>query len=114
PALERNEARHNKILPVLARMAAGQKGPHVAAWTLGGPGACAVRGADGLILLADLGDDAWRSLAEQTAGSDYRGVVGPDRTALLFAERAGELGVTFRQPIPQRIMSLGEKPRVAG
>ena len=109
PALERNEARHNKILPVLGRMAAGQ-GAGVATWTLGGPGACAVRSADGVILLGDLSEDECRALAEQTADADYRGVVGPDRTALAFAARAAELGTAFAEHIPQRILSLTERP----
>jgi predicted GNAT family acetyltransferase len=41
-------------------------------------------------------------------------VVGPDRTAPRFAERATKLGVKFADPIPQQIHALRDKPRYPG
>jgi predicted GNAT family acetyltransferase len=67
-----------------------------------------------LIVLADLGESQCRALAEQTTQIDYTGVVGPDQTAFWFAQRAIELGITFLEPIPQRIHVLNEKPKLPG
>src|SRR4051812_20252392 len=55
PALERDEARHNKILPILARLAEGT-GTTVATWTLGAAGACAVCASDRILLLREVDD----------------------------------------------------------
>jgi RimJ/RimL family protein N-acetyltransferase len=44
----------------------------------------------------------------------YPGVVGPDRTAQWFAQRAIELGLTFLEPIPQQIHVLTDKPNYPG
>src|SRR5262249_60780475 len=41
-------------------------------------------------------------------------LVGPDRTAAWFAGRAIELGLTFLEPIPQRIHALRGKPNYPG
>src|SRR5262245_745982 len=105
PALERNEVRHNVMLAVLGAVADG-KSSNVVTWTLGLPGQCATMNPGRPILLADLDDAQCRALAEETAKLDYAGVVGPDRTAFTFAQRATELGVQFLEPVPQRIHSL--------
>jgi predicted GNAT family acetyltransferase len=109
-ALERDEVRHNVMLAVLGEIV-GSESSSVVTWTLGLPGQCAIMTPGKPILIADLDDSQCRTLAEQTAQLDYPGVVGPDRTAIWFAQRATELGIKFLEPIPQRIHILTEKPK---
>jgi predicted GNAT family acetyltransferase len=113
PALERDQVRHNVMLAIFAALAESQAS-NVVTWTLGSPGQCAVMATGRPILLADLDGAQCRALAEQTAQLDYPGVVGPDQTARWFAQRAMELGVKFREPIPQAIHSLVDKPKYPG
>jgi hypothetical protein len=54
------------------------------------------------------------SLIGMTFRLDYPGVVGPDRAAQWFAERATELGLTFLEPIPQQIHVLRGSPNYPG
>jgi hypothetical protein len=61
-------------------------------------------------VLGELAPSQCRALAEETRDLDYPGVVGPDRTAQWFAQRAIELGLTFLEPIPQQIHVLTDKP----
>src|SRR5262245_16449432 len=53
PALETNEARHNIILAILARVASDPD-PNVRLWTLGTPGQCAVQTPGRPIVLGEL------------------------------------------------------------
>jgi predicted GNAT family acetyltransferase len=53
-------------------------------------------------------------LAEQTGNIEYSGVVGPDDTARWFVDRAVELGLSFREAIPQQIHALQDRPRYPG
>jgi RimJ/RimL family protein N-acetyltransferase len=109
PALERDEVRHNVILANLGRLAV-EHPPDLRRWTLGAPGACAVQTPGYPIVLGELTPAQCRALAEETRDLDYPGVVGPDRTAQWFVERAIELGLTFLEPIPQQIHVLRDKP----
>ena len=109
PALEQDEVRHNLILANLGRLAAGHP-PDLLRWTLGAPGACAVQAPGYPIVLGELTRAQCRALADQTRDLDYPGVVGPDRTAQWFAESAIALGLTFLEPIPQKIHVLRDKP----
>ncbi len=113
PALERDEVRHNVILANLGRLALDRP-PDLRQWTLGAPGACAVQTPGYPIVLGELTPEQCRALADETRGLDYPGVVGPDETALWFAERAIELGLTFLEPIPQQIHVLRDKPNYPG
>jgi predicted GNAT family acetyltransferase len=113
PALERDEVRHNVMLAIFAAIAENQAA-NVVTWTLGSPGQCAVMVAGRPIVLADLDEGQCRTLAGQTLQLDYPGVVGPGETARWFARRAMELGIKFREPIPQAIHSLVEKPKYPG
>jgi RimJ/RimL family protein N-acetyltransferase len=113
PALERDEMRHNLILGVLGRAAAGAI-PELATWTLGAPGACAARTPGRPIILGELAREQCRTLAEATCTLDYPGVVGLDRAPLWFVERATELGLAFAHPLPQRIYALRDKPIYPG
>jgi RimJ/RimL family protein N-acetyltransferase len=108
PALERDEVRHNLILANLDHP------PELRQWTLGAPGACAVQTPGFPIVLGELTPAQCRALADETRVLDYPGVVGPDRTAFWFAERAIELGLTFLEPIPQQIHVLRDKPNYPG
>jgi GNAT superfamily N-acetyltransferase len=113
PALERDEVKHNLILANLGRLALDHP-PDLLQWTLGAPGACAVQTPGYPIVLGELTPAQCRALADETRVLDYPGVVGPDRTALWFAERAIELGLTFVEPIPQQIHVLRDKPNYPG
>jgi hypothetical protein len=93
PALETNEARHNLILAILAR-AASDRAYAVRAWSLGAGGACAVQYPGWPIVLGELEEPQCWALAEQLRDIDFPGVVGPDRTASWFADRARRLGIT--------------------
>jgi RimJ/RimL family protein N-acetyltransferase len=108
PALRRDEVRHNLILGVLER--AGKTAAPIKTWTLGPPGACAIEWPGRPIILGDVARDQCRALAEATRDSDGSGVVGLEQGPLWFVERARELGVTFAEPIPQRIHALRGPP----
>jgi RimJ/RimL family protein N-acetyltransferase len=111
-ALERNEARHMMMLGVLS--GADTELTRVQFWTLGGSGECAILRPNGLLILGDLNARQSRTLAEQLSNVPYKGVIGPDDTALHFIERAAELGVEFLDPMPQRIHSLAKAPNYPG
>jgi RimJ/RimL family protein N-acetyltransferase len=113
PALERDEVRHNLILAILGRLAAPHP-PDLVRWTLGAPGACAVQTPGYPIVLGELTRAQCCALADATRDLDYPGVVGPDRTAQWFVQRAIELGLTFLEPIPQQIQVLRERPNYPG
>jgi RimJ/RimL family protein N-acetyltransferase len=113
PALEQDEVKHNLILAISGQLAL-EHPPHLARWTLGGPGACAVQSPGYPIVLGDLTAVQCRALADETRDLDYPGVVGPDQTAQWFAERAIELGLTFLEPIPQQIHVLRDRPNYPG
>jgi len=109
PALEQDEVRHNLILGILAR-AANAENPQLMTWTLGAPGACAIKTPGRGLILADLTRGQCRRLAETTLGLDYPDVAGLGLAPKWFTERAGELGLSFAAPIPQRIHVLRGPP----
>jgi RimJ/RimL family protein N-acetyltransferase len=113
PALERDEVRHNVILANLGRLTL-ELPPTVRRWTLGARGACAVQTSGYPIVLGELMPAQCRALADATRDLDYPGVVGSDRMAQWFAERAIELGLTFHEPIPLQIHVLRDKPNHPG
>lgn len=113
PALARNKVRHNLILGILARLSADAM-TGTAYWTLGEPGACAVKTHCRSIVLGELDEMQCHELAAATAALDYPGVVGPDLTAEWFVERARTLGLGFRNPVRQQIYSLSTAPRYPG
>ena len=112
-ALELDEVKHGLILNALAQ-AGGTKSVEGFCWTLGGPGECAIKMGHHSIVLGALDEDQCRRLADLTAASDYPGVIGPDRTARWFTDRAQELGLQFLEPEPQQIYSISERPRYPG
>ena len=113
PALERDEARHNLMLALLAAIAAGTA-PAGRWWSRGGPGACALRVPGRPVVLGDLDEAQARDLAETLRDEDFPAVLGPDRTAPCFVARAGDLGLRFGAPMPQRILALRDPPRDPG
>jgi RimJ/RimL family protein N-acetyltransferase len=113
PALEADEVRHNLMLGSLGR-AAQNPSVKLQTWTLGEPGACAIRAVGWPIILGNVGREHCRALAEQTRELDYSGVVGCDDAPGWFVERATELGVVFVEPIPQRIHALRKPPVYPG
>jgi RimJ/RimL family protein N-acetyltransferase len=116
PALERDQVRHNLIIGLLSR-AREQHDESLMLWTLGPPGACAIKTPGRSILLGALDESQCRRLAEQTADIDYPGVIGPDQRALQFMARAKELGLRFEGSINQGISVLTKlpiRPKVSG
>ena len=114
PALERDEVRHNLMLGLFGRLLdAGAADARL--WTIGDPGACAMQTSpQHAIILGELTTGQCRDFAEETLGLDYPGVVGHDETVPPFVEHAAERGVTFRDPIPQFIHALRDKPAYPG
>jgi GNAT superfamily N-acetyltransferase len=108
PALEADEACHNLILGIFAR--AGLKPEGIQFWSLGAPGACAIKTPGYPIVLGALSKLQSFSCAERTHELAYPGVVGSGETALWFIERAQELGISFTEKIPQQIQALAADP----
>jgi GNAT superfamily N-acetyltransferase len=112
PALEADTARHNLILGILDR-AQTVADHRLQLWSLGTPGACALktphpgRG----IALGELDRTQCEALAGITADVDYPSVIGPDDTPKWFVEAAEALGIRF-DPVPraQRIYALSRPP----
>jgi GNAT superfamily N-acetyltransferase len=111
PALEKNVARHNLILGLLER-ARGTTDHGFQLWSLGEPGACAMRTTrvGRGILLGDVSEEQAHRLAGMTADVDYPNVQGPDETAKWFAAGAAKLGLRFKEPEPLRIHALDRTP----
>jgi hypothetical protein len=82
PALQRDEARYNRMLGYLARLLnSAQPNPHLRLWTLGASGQCAMQTSPrNPIILGELDEGQCRALAEETVGLDYQGVLGADPT----------------------------------
>ena len=110
PALEAQEAKHNLMLFILGK-AMGDKSSKVLTWSLGQPGACAIKMPDRAIVLGDLSEAQCHALAEETQELRYAAVFGPDLTAKWFAARAEALGLALEAPMPQRILTLQSPPR---
>jgi RimJ/RimL family protein N-acetyltransferase len=108
-ALEQDEVKHNLILASLGRLAIDPSS-NLRLWTLGPADACAIQSPGYPIVLGALDQAQCCALAEETRELDYPGVVGPDRTAPWFVERAVALGLSFGDPIPQQIHALRDKP----
>jgi RimJ/RimL family protein N-acetyltransferase len=119
PALERDEARHNLMLGLLARLLNNaESNPDVRLWTLGASGQCAMQTSPrNAIILGELDERQCRAFADETLGLDYPGVVGFDPIVFWFVQRAVERGVRFLEPIPQQICALRQRainPEVGG
>jgi RimJ/RimL family protein N-acetyltransferase len=112
PALERDEARHNLMLGLSARLLnSAQPNPDVRLWTLGASGQCAMQTSSrNAIILGELDERQCRAFADETFGLDYPGVVGFDPIVFWFVQRVVERGVKFFEPIPQQIYALRQRP----
>jgi hypothetical protein len=108
--LELDEPRHGLILNAL-RHARDDDQSGLSLWTLGAPGECAIRLHPYSIVLGQLTATQCRNLAHETVEIDYPGVIGPDRTAQWFADRASELGKPFHVPELQLIQAITDWPR---
>jgi RimJ/RimL family protein N-acetyltransferase len=118
PALERNAVRHNLILGLIER-ARESEGHGCRLWTLGEPGACAIRTARAGrgILLGEVDEAQARRLARDVADEDYPSVQGPDETAKWFVAEAETQGKRFGEGEPLRIHALSrppDRPQVPG
>ena len=110
PALANDEARHSVLISIMSRARNGQY-QNVQTWTLGGPGRCAAQSPGRFIVLGDLTPAQCRALVEAVATTDFPGVLGAGLTAKWFAARAEELGLAFKDPVPQRIYVLNAAPK---
>lgn len=111
PALEADEIRHSLLLYIIAHLRS-EEGNGIRAWTLGGPGECAMRTPGYPIVLGNLSRAQCHSFAEAMSSEDYNGVMGSGHTALWFAEKAQQLGAEFSEEIPQLIRALPKIPLV--
>jgi len=112
-ALAIDEVRHGAVLALLMQARQGTLAGFMH-WTLGGSGQCAVTATHRSLFLGVLDKNQCRMLAELTARVDYRGVIGADSTANWLVDRAVELGLVFRDPVPQQIHSISDTPRYPG
>lgn len=110
PVLERDPARHNLLLGLIEAERTDQD-PRLFTLDLGGPGCCAIYSPGRNIILADLDEPTCHRLAEEVLPLRPEGVLGPDRTARWYVERATALGQRFRVPVPQTIHALNGPPR---
>jgi hypothetical protein len=112
PALERDEARYNLMLGLLARLLnSAQPNPDVRLWTLGVSGQCAMQTSHrNAIVLGELDEGQCCALADETLGLHYPGAIGSDPIVFWFVQRAVERGVKFLEPIPQQIWALRQRP----
>lgn len=109
PALEKYQARHFVLLGLVTYLS-DTLPFEIRCWSLGEPGACAVQVADDDIILGDLSEDQCHTLAEQVSSTNFTAVLGPDDTARWFVARAGQLGVTFKEPFLEYIYELTSPP----
>jgi RimJ/RimL family protein N-acetyltransferase len=108
PALERDEVRHNLVLAIMQR---ALKGNHpLLTWTLGEPGACAIKWPGRAIILGELTREQAGALAQQTRDLAYEGVVGLEDAPDGFVARASQFGIAFSEPVNQRIHVLRPDP----
>lgn len=113
PALMTDEIRHNLMLAILAGyLESGSD--DILTWTLGEPGQCAIKTPGRAIILGDLTERQSRQLADETCELEYPGVLGPDKTANGFVDRATQLGIRFTETVNQQIHALAERPRYPG
>jgi predicted GNAT family acetyltransferase len=110
PALEASEVRHNLILGLLAERSAWR----LRRWSFDAPGACAIQRPGSPIALGALSEADCHRLADETREVQFPGVVGTDETARWFVDRAVEVGLSFREAIPQQIHALQATPTYPG
>ena len=110
PALEVNEVKHNLILGLFANRA----NTALRLWSMDAPGACAIRSPGHPIILGVLTREQCHRLADETRALEFPGVVGSDDTAQWFVERAVQLGLAFREPVPMQIQILRSSPTYPG
>jgi GNAT superfamily N-acetyltransferase len=109
-ALERNSARHNLLLGLIEQESEAAE-PRLATFSLGAAGACAVYSPGRNLVLGELSEAEAHRLAELCAPLRPEGVLGPERTAAWYVDRAGALGQAFHPPVEQLIRALAQPPR---
>ncbi|MGF1622820.1 MAG: GNAT family N-acetyltransferase [Rhodomicrobiaceae bacterium] len=114
PALERDEIRYNVLLSVMSRAASEDPPDQTRRWSFGVPGACVLQSPRRGLLLGNLSRDQCRQLAEETAGTRFKSVLGADDAPHWFVDRAREMGEQFGEPMPQRIHTLSGPPVYPG
>jgi len=113
PALMKDEIRHNLMLAILAGYQESGS-DDILTWALGEPGQCAIKTPGRSIVLGELSEEQAHQLADETRELEYPGVLGPDKTANWFVDRATQLGIRFSEMVDQQIHALAEPPRYPG
>ena len=110
PALEKDPARHNVILGLLER-AKGNPDHNYRLWSLGEPGACAIRtGPAWGLLLGALDEAQARQLARELADEDYPAVQGQGDVGRWFVAEAETQGKRFILRYERTIQALHRPP----
>jgi GNAT superfamily N-acetyltransferase len=110
PALERDEAKHNLILALMARAEDEDPPGQTRKFSFGEPGACAVQTPGRGLVMGEMRREHCEAFADQMTGQRFNSVMGPDRSALWFRDRAEVLGVRFGEPWRQRILAISAPP----
>lgn len=114
PALERDEARHNLLLALMANALNEDPPYETRNWSYATPGACAVKSLSRGVVLGDMSERDCAALAEELAGTHFHGALGPDKRAPWFVRRAEALGARFAEPMPQKIHAISGPPAFPG
>jgi ribosomal protein S18 acetylase RimI-like enzyme len=109
-ALEGSPSRHNLILGLLASHATTPMSA-LHFWSFDQPGSCALCIGTHNIVLGDLAPADNTALAASAHPLPFRGVVGPDDTALSVVDAFGRHGVKFGRGVAQGIHALEASPQ---
>lgn len=80
-------------------------------WSFETPGSCALQIGSSSIFLGELAPDHEAALAGLVASLPFRGIVGPDESALRLANRCESLGIAFEGSHVLAILELDRPPR---
>lgn len=112
--LEQQPARHNLILGFLTRVPHMPVTEEVRFWSFETPGSCALQIGTSSKFLGSLAPDDEAALVGLIAGLPFRGIAGPDDSALRLAKRCENLGIVFEGSYAYAILELDRPARFPG
>ena len=111
--LEQQPARYNLILGFLTRVPQ-MPVEEVRFWSFQTPGSCALQIGTSSIFLGALAPHNEAALVGLISGLSFRGIVGPDDSALRLAKRCENLGIVFEGSHAYSILELDRPARFPG